>query len=221
MSDRKERNPQRFPEPRRLLPLATLLGLCLTSGLVVGCSSNPRPGTGDLAFRLSWSGVSDMDLFVVDPAGDCIFYGDRSAESGGRLDIDCNRGTDFLCEKPLENVFWPKRGAPVGTFLFWVEAHALIPAEAPLSFELLLLKGKSIVWRHQGIATHHEQIEGPFSVGFPGDPTSFPTPLQGPPPNCSTTFYQLIDGAIVPPPGVPVPGAPLPVVPSQPPREQG
>lgn len=212
MNDWKEGNLWRSPKAQRLLPTATLLGLFLTGGLTggltSGCSSSPRPGTGDLAFRLSWSGVSDMDLFVVDPAGDCIFYGDRSAQSGGKLDIDCNRGTDFLCQKPLENVFWPKRAAPVGTFLFWTQAHALIPTEAPLSFELQLLKGKSIVWRHEGVATRQEEIAGPFSFQFPGNPASFPMATKGPPPHCSTTFYQLVDGALAPLPEVPSPGVP-------------
>jgi uncharacterized protein YfaP (DUF2135 family) len=47
-------------------------------------------GAGDVQVSVSWDAASDVDLHVVDPAGDEIYYGEPSAASGGTLDLDSN-----------------------------------------------------------------------------------------------------------------------------------
>ena len=49
-----------------------------------------RVGTGDVQVTLSWDTDSDVDLHVVDPSGEEIFYGNRESASGGMLDLDSN-----------------------------------------------------------------------------------------------------------------------------------
>lgn len=71
--------------------IALFLTVAFAAG---GCSAHREAGTGDVAFRLVWDGGSDLDLVVEDPAGGCIFYGQRTSELGGILDVDCNAGTD-------------------------------------------------------------------------------------------------------------------------------
>lgn len=156
---------------RRLLLLVAMV-------FVVGCSGNTRrAGTGDVAFRLTWNGLSDLDLIVEDPSGDCIFFGRRESRSGGILDVDCNAGTDSTCEHPIENVFWPTSTAPAGGYTFWVHAHALIPAEAPLGFHLQILRGTEVFWLNADFVLDHEEVQGPYHFEFPagtirkGDPS--------------------------------------------------
>ena len=72
-----------------------------------------------------------------------------------------------MCEKPIENVFWPETMAPEGIYTFWVEAHALIPAEAPLEFEIQLLDGLRVIWRRQAEMVTHQQVFGPADYTFP------------------------------------------------------
>jgi hypothetical protein len=103
---------------------------------------------------------------VEDPAGTCIFFGQRGSTTGGLLDVDCNGASDRVCEHPVENVYWPAGTAPAGTYLYWREAHSLIPAEAPLQFELQLLRGPGVLWRHTGTLQATEQIIGPFEIDF-------------------------------------------------------
>ncbi|HSK79433.1 MAG TPA: hypothetical protein VLQ45_23470 [Thermoanaerobaculia bacterium] len=152
--------------------------LLLLTLFVVGCSGNSRrAGTGDVAFRLTWDGLSDLDLIVEDPAGGCIFFYSRESPSGGILDVDCNAGTDFTCEHPIENVFWPASTAPAGGYTFWVHAHALIPAEAPLGFHLQVLRGTEVFWVNADFILDHEEVHGPYHYDFPagtitkGDPS--------------------------------------------------
>jgi hypothetical protein len=138
----------------------------LSLGLCLACSGHRQAGTGDIAFRLVWDGQSDLDLFVEDPAGTCIFYGHRDSATGGLLDVDCNGASDRVCESPVENVYWPAGTAPAGTYTYWLEAHSVIPAEAPLSYELQLLRGAGVTWRHTGELQKTAQIIGPFQVDF-------------------------------------------------------
>lgn len=142
--------------------------VCLLPLLAAGCSTARRAGTGDVAFRLVWDGTSDLDLLVEDPGGTCIFWGRRTSDLGGVLDVDCNAGTDRICDHPIENVFWPTGKAPAGTYRVWVRAHALLPAEAPLPYALQVLHGTKVSWTHRGTMTELQETDGPFLYTFPG-----------------------------------------------------
>lgn len=109
------------------------VSLLIVAALAAGCASGgPRPGVGDISFRLAWEGEADLDLYVLSPLGERIDFAHREASSGGRLDIDCNvtrpelvpgsEGEGDLvpvklrCPRPMENVFWPGRSAPPGAY---------------------------------------------------------------------------------------------------------
>jgi hypothetical protein len=138
-----------------------------------------------VAFRLVWEGVSDLDLFVVDPAGGCIDFTEPRSATGGILDIDCNSGTDRLCPHPIENVFWPPGTAPAGTYTYWVSANSLIASEAPLHFELQLLRGKEVVCRQQGSIGEAAGTFGPFVYAFSPQRHVAPVAGGGPLPVCA------------------------------------
>lgn len=144
--------------------LLPMMFVCL---LALSCSAHPKAGTGDVAFRLLWEGQSDLDLIVVDPSGQCLSFLYRQSDNGGLLDVDCNGGTGMMCEKPIENVYWPIATAPSGPYVYWVEAPSLIPAEAPLEFEIQLLRGRDVVWRQGSEMMSHQQIFGPMIYVFP------------------------------------------------------
>lgn len=154
--------------------------VCLVPLVAAGCSTARRAGTGDVAFRLIWDGASDLDLLVEDPGGTCIFWGRRGSPLGGVLDVDCNAGTDRICDHPIENVFWPAGEAPPGEYRVWVRAHALLPAEAPLPYQLQILHGTTVSWTHRGTMNEHQETQGPFLYTFPGgEVTPPPEPTIG------------------------------------------
>lgn len=84
-------------------------------------------GTGDVQVSLFWDTEADVDLHVVDPSGEEIYYGNTDAASGGRLDHDSNA----LCTAgdANENVTWPSGTAPSGQYIVRVDYWSSCDAE--------------------------------------------------------------------------------------------
>jgi len=92
-------------------------------------------GTGSIQVTLRWTANVDLDLWVEDPTGTVIYYGDRTPESStGRMDRDANAACDGLGifdNSYVENIFYSaSEGAteaipvPVGTFRVTVEFYS-------------------------------------------------------------------------------------------------
>jgi hypothetical protein len=79
-------------------------------------------GSGDVRISLMWNNRNDLDLHVVEPRGEEIFYLHRESESGGLLDIDMNAGPPFR-NPAVENVYWPERAAPPGNYRVYVNHY--------------------------------------------------------------------------------------------------
>lgn len=106
--------------PRSSSRSSAIVGFLVLVLLTSACASTgPKPGTGAIAFRLHWTGVADLDLYVLSPLGERIDFIQRQVASGGVLDIDCNVGMQ-KCARPMENVFWPRGNAPKGSYQYWI-----------------------------------------------------------------------------------------------------
>jgi hypothetical protein len=77
-------------------------------------------GTGDVQVSIAWTGATDVDLHVFDPNNEEIYYGHKTAVSGGRLDLDSNPACQ-IDNKNNENVFFPVGNSPHGSYR--VEVH--------------------------------------------------------------------------------------------------
>lgn len=60
---------------------------------------------GFLRCSLAWSNYDDLDLHVVEPSHNEIYYSNRIGKSGGKLDVDENAGYGKT-RKPVENIIW-------------------------------------------------------------------------------------------------------------------
>ena len=81
-----------------------------------------QSGTGDVKVTLSFDRLHDLDLHVVEPSGDEIYYERQSTASGGQLDLD----SGAHCESTpatSENIFWPPGGAPAGEYRVFVQNY--------------------------------------------------------------------------------------------------
>jgi len=114
-----------------------------------GCATGRlRPGTGDISFRLLWTGQSDLDLYVRSPLGERIDFLKRTSESGGQLDVDCNVRSVIetnVCSEPMENIFWPHGSAPEGEYRFWTviaDPRGLSDTDV---FKIEVRRGKDVV----------------------------------------------------------------------------
>lgn len=49
-------------------------------------------GTGQLQVNLTWDQPNDMDLHLIEPNGEEIYYANSTSDNGGYLDVDSNAG---------------------------------------------------------------------------------------------------------------------------------
>jgi hypothetical protein len=64
---------------------------------------------GEVRISLEWFNYDDLDLHVVEPNGNKIYFSSkRSSYSGGQLDVDMNAGSGKSRE-PVENIIFPDK----------------------------------------------------------------------------------------------------------------
>ena len=81
-------------------------------------------GSGDIQISVSWTDSADVDLHVIDPNNEEIYFAHRNSASGGTLDLDanaaCGRNTFNDGTPPAfvsnENIVWPVGLAIPGTY---------------------------------------------------------------------------------------------------------
>jgi hypothetical protein len=107
------------------LPVSTfdlVFGVAAPNGAIGSYSSIPiqklAAASGEVQVSVSWDARSDVDLHVVDPTGEEIYWGNPASASGGELDLDSNASCDIDGQNN-ENVRWTR--APAGTFRVLVD----------------------------------------------------------------------------------------------------
>jgi hypothetical protein len=119
------------------------------------CVDGTCVGDGALRFTLQWSSENDLDLYVLTPAGNRIYYGNRSAD-GGMLDRDDTTGGPGS----IENIFFT---APEnGTYEYWVDNYSGSAA----SFNLTVFKGGSRADMRGGSVESGGE-SGHYTIDFP------------------------------------------------------
>jgi len=99
--------------------------------------------SGDVQVSLMWNNVNDLDLHCVDPRGEEIYFQHRRSASGGLLDIDMNAAPPLRAQ-PVENIYWPERGAPPGTYVVYVNHYRNWGGRDPTPFTVRVwVKGQS------------------------------------------------------------------------------
>lgn len=77
-------------------------------------------GVGEITISMIWSTHDDLDLHVITPNDNRIYYANRTAD-GGTLDIDMNASSSNLSDFPVENVYFPQ---PInGTYQIYVRDY--------------------------------------------------------------------------------------------------
>lgn len=109
---------------------------------------------------LIWNTYDDLDLHVVTPSCEHIFFGSKRSHCGGELDVDRNAGGN-LTREPVENVRWAKGTALAGKYQVFVRNyahHEYSPQDIHFKVELEI-DGK--VESFEGIAP--KDVTGPSS----------------------------------------------------------
>jgi hypothetical protein len=74
-------------------------------------------GYGDVQITLTWDNTADLDLHVIDPNGEEIYWDHQYSASNGVLDVDDINGYG------PENVYWPLNQAPNGTYSVYLHHY--------------------------------------------------------------------------------------------------
>jgi hypothetical protein len=80
-------------------------------------------GTGEVQINVSWDVDSDLDLHVIEPSGERIFFANTVSQTGGQLDLDSNPACNIDGIRS-ENIFWDVGQAPQGSFQVLVDLFA-------------------------------------------------------------------------------------------------
>ena len=91
--------------------------------------------SGDVQISLIWDNFNDLDLHVITPRGENIFFGHRRSRCRGELDVDMNAGAGKTRE-PVENVYWGKGKAPTGKYKVAVHHYRNHGDPDPTHYEL-------------------------------------------------------------------------------------
>lgn len=79
--------------------------------------------TGDVQVNVHWDTDNDVDLHVVAPNGEEVFWAQPDGASGGQLDLDSNAAC-YIDGINNENIYWPTGGAPEGEYIVRVDLWA-------------------------------------------------------------------------------------------------
>ena len=141
-------------------------------------------GTGVVRVTLQWDNTDDLDLWVIEPDGFRIFYGDRQSPSGGELDVDSYP----LCASignGIENIFYPADSTPdQGTYTVVIDLFASCE-QSVSNWTLQIRFNDIIVFQESGMDTYKE-FE--FTVGVGGGNRRYYT---GKPFQCAATTVQI------------------------------
>ena len=118
--------------------------------------------SGTFHVRLTWNEEADLDLHVVDPHDDEIYYGQRaSTEQVGFLDLDSN-GNCTIDHRKMENIYFDL--ADSGVYIIKVDLYSSCSVRTSITYEVLV-EGCSMSQRLTGTFSHSQADFGGLGSG--------------------------------------------------------
>eukprot|EP01133_Synstelium_polycarpum_P014560 gene14560-17207_t len=153
-----------------------------------GCNS------GELHASLIWNDIADLDLHVITPSNEHLYYGQKESRCGGWLDRDMNAGGNSS-EEPIENIFWAS--APSGKYKIYVRHFSchcrsgdprFSDPRRSVPFRVRLIRAGQTDWFESSVAPQQDVTCFEFNLQGSGAVGSF---VVVPPHNQPATFEEL------------------------------
>ena len=128
---------------------------------------------GEIEIGLIWNNTNDLDLHVLDPGDEHIYFGARHASSGGELDVDRNASCGHnITPQPVEHIVWSDR-APLGRYRVGVHHFANCGGTDPTPFRIEISAG-GIRKTLQGVVSRGDDLKivDEFQYEGPKGPSS-------------------------------------------------
>lgn len=125
--------------------------------------------TGDIQASLLWNNFNDLDIHIVEPSGERIYFAHKRSRTGGELDVDMNAGGP-KSDEPVENIYFPKNRAPAGKYKVYVDHYANHGSQDPTAFRCeVLVNGR--VKKFSGEISDGEKIRLIYEFTLKGSST--------------------------------------------------
>ncbi|UJR79813.1 hypothetical protein [Sandaracinus amylolyticus] len=141
-------------------------------------------GTGDVEVALTMSEATDLDLYVTDPTGNTVYFGNTTGVSGGHLDLDANAACSGNLGVDNEHVYWPTGRAPRGTYSVRVAHYESCIQGRPVDYRITVRNcGETVVLsgRFAGGARPEQCLSNGQDPSWCQDVVSFVVPPCAPP----------------------------------------
>ncbi len=154
----------------------------------------------DIRASLLWDNRNDLDLHVITPRGEHIYFGSKRSGCGGWLDVDMNvRGETTT---PVENIRWARGAAPRGHYRVYVQNYRFHePGQQPTPFKVEVeISGE--IYHFHGVVSPRGQTGANSDVTVfefdhePGQKLSNPPRNAAPP--AGTRQWNVAAGSWVP-----------------------
>lgn len=141
-------------------------------------------GQGDVEVAMQMNLATDLDLYVTDPSGSTVYYGNRTIASHGQLDLDANAGCGGNMGVQAEHVFWPRGQAPAGNYTVRVAHYRNCAGGRPIDYRVTVRAcGETVVVSGHFVGNGN----GQSCMGPASDPTWCQDVVTFQVPSCGAT----------------------------------
>jgi hypothetical protein len=98
--------------------------------------------TGLITITLTWDTYDDLDLHLIEPSGNRIYFDNKVSSSGGTLDVDVNADGRAYTDNALENIYY--RGTPPsGTYTVYVHFYKRVSSQQSIPYQVFVKMGNT------------------------------------------------------------------------------
>ncbi len=134
--------------------------------------------SGSIQVSLMWRNGNDLDLHVMPPSGETIWYSHKRSACHGWLDVDMN-ASGPESDTPVENIVW-RGNAPYGDYRVFVHHFANHGSPDPTAYKVrVVINGRMHLFEGSTKHGDHKKLVWGFNYGRNGvGPLAGPLPRR-------------------------------------------